>query len=751
MSIHVHQRLEDLEAALNVLARHEFGESAGHPFRGNQYTDGTNEGIEGKDFLPAVKNLPGANTQIEREMRSILDRVAQGEKVIVNKPKVATLVQEMKEKVDEIKAVRAVQKAAGVPDDKLQKIPDMNLCSVSVPGTNYFCADNLGVPRVKMPQLSLSADKIPDGAPAKNFPVNQFGEINIAEHFAGYLESQGVKITDTSARSGDLRSTQSELQGDKIARNMGLIESGKMDRSIFVSSDNYVLDGHHQWAAQLAVDNITGSVADHNVRVRQIDMPMRELLPLTLGYTAGMGVPGADWKDTVRGSVEEFGDVVGHDFHGNQWTGGQGGDKQVISPTTSALRMKYFPRGDDSQSVERGKGDNVLRLDKAYDGLRTGASPIGLEGVQQLRKGDRVAAVVNGAAWPADVLAPYSSSSNVLSVRYYPDRKLPPVEVERDGAPVKEPISVVGIASVSVSDVYRPEDITTPFPTPIKMPHSGGNMQTRWGTIAASAGPPKEYIMFNDGSVLEFTTCESCGGQTADGSKTCPNCGGSTTAASAEGTTELSLSERVDQLEAAIADLARMEFGKMPPQFAANAKKKKDAAAKSDGKKSDSKPPWLKKKVESAADDGEEFVGDVPGHAFHGNQYTGGEGGGGDKQSAQDQASARQRERENTLATRGAGVIPKDADGKVDTARLKEELKGAPADHIARVIKADWGSKVNFGAKPYLDAMSSMSSFKEPYGQDSGQSIGAYFLSNATSWRGDVARVTKAEIKDQIK
>jgi len=69
---------------------------------------------------------------------------------------------------------------------------------------------------------------------------------------------------------------------------------------------------------------------------------------------------------------------------------------------------------------------------------------------------------------------------------------------------------------------------------------------------------------------------------------------------------------------------------------------------------------------------------------------------------------------------------------------------------IAREIKSDW-KNVFYGAAPYLNAMRSMTSINEKYGEDSGKSIVCYFLSNATTWRGEVARRIKAELNKMIK
>ena len=69
---------------------------------------------------------------------------------------------------------------------------------------------------------------------------------------------------------------------------------------------------------------------------------------------------------------------------------------------------------------------------------------------------------------------------------------------------------------------------------------------------------------------------------------------------------------------------------------------------------------------------------------------------------------------------------------------------------IAREIRRDW-IKPYFGAVPYLRAMSTLDNINQPYGYDSGESIVRYFLSNATSWRGETARRVKAELKDMLK
>lgn len=124
----------------------------------------------------------------------------------------------------------------------------------------------------------------------------------------------------------------------------------------------------------------------------------------------------------------------------------------------------------------------------------------------------------------------------------------------------------------------------------------------------------------------------------------------------------------------------------------------------------------------------------------HGNWASG--GGGGAKDSGQlswSEIIDNERKRDSEL-------------GRGDSAAANTTKSGhRPLDVIAREIRRDWGSKVNYAAKPYLDAMRSLNDITDNYMFDSASSVVAYFLSNASSWRGDKAREIKAELRDILK
>jgi hypothetical protein len=73
-----------------------------------------------------------------------------------------------------------------------------------------------------------------------------------------------------------------------------------------------------------------------------------------------------------------------------------------------------------------------------------------------------------------------------------------------------------------------------------------------------------------------------------------------------------------------------------------------------------------------------------------------------------------------------------------------------PIYTIADEITASW-PKPYFGAVPYLEAMRMLDSVDDNYGEDSGSSIVMYFLANANTWRGEIARRVKGELKNHLK
>ena len=79
-----------------------------------------------------------------------------------------------------------------------------------------------------------------------------------------------------------------------------------------------------------------------------------------------------------------------------------------------------------------------------------------------------------------------------------------------------------------------------------------------------------------------------------------------------------------------------------------------------------------------------------------------------------------------------------------------------PLYEIAREIRKDWKTQTKNGripepAEAYLGPMETLNKITDNYIMDSGSSIVAYFLGNATSWKGDKAREIKKELNAMLK
>ncbi len=187
---------------------------------------------------------------------------------------------------------------------KGEKAPNIDLCNVSVPGTNLFCAGNLGIERSAMPQLS---GKPRPGSAADGLPKDDKGEVNIGEAFTSRLAELGVDVQDRTIPAATLRASQKELVGANVAWMMKNGDKIGLDTGrIFVSKDGYVIDGHHRWAALVGLDTQDGSLGNVNINVQQIDMPISQVLQFANAFADEVGVMPKAAKRRVPLGVQAY-------------------------------------------------------------------------------------------------------------------------------------------------------------------------------------------------------------------------------------------------------------------------------------------------------------------------------------------------------------------------------------------------------------------------------------------------------------
>lgn len=200
--------------------------------------------------------------------------------------------------LDEMARIGNEAKALG------EKAPLYDLCKISVPDTNLFCGESVVATRLEMPQLS----GVPTpGTPADALPKNDKGEADLVPALREALGREGVKITDESVPAAFLKASQNELNGAKVGGMALSMDAGTMPPgSILVSSDNYVIDGHHRWAASVAQDyREDQSLGELKMDIVRIDMPIQQILDYANAFTAEMGIPPAQASVRVAAILGE--------------------------------------------------------------------------------------------------------------------------------------------------------------------------------------------------------------------------------------------------------------------------------------------------------------------------------------------------------------------------------------------------------------------------------------------------------------
>lgn len=278
-------RMQVAAAMLNA-QRIAKGDYVGHPFRGNQYADasGVSRGSSASALVEQAKTRGDAKAQIvDRPKPIMVDSIDEA----------IALMQEGK--VVELKSEKEVNTLLKELHDLAQEAKSagkdfrIDLCNVSVSGTNLFCnaslADESGkpIPRSKMPQLS---GKAKEGSEAAKI-ADKDGEADAGPAFLKFLEDNKVDVSEEKVPAAKLKASQAQLVGAKVA---GIMSKEAWDKGVvYVSRDNYVIDGHHRWAAAVGADSEDG-LGDLKIKVVRVDMPITEVLKVANAFTAEFGI-----------------------------------------------------------------------------------------------------------------------------------------------------------------------------------------------------------------------------------------------------------------------------------------------------------------------------------------------------------------------------------------------------------------------------------------------------------------------------
>jgi hypothetical protein len=152
------------------------------------------------------------------------------------------------------------------------KAPAADLAGEQIDKEWTAFADNTGtlkIPRAEMPQIK-------------------------AEHrgaMVQFMKGRDITHEQDTVQADTLKPTQTEFSPAKVKKAMDY-DGG--NRSILISSDGYVLDGHHQW---LAARENGGSVD-----VIRLNAPIKQLLPLALEFPSSTTADGAQDGSNSKGA-----------------------------------------------------------------------------------------------------------------------------------------------------------------------------------------------------------------------------------------------------------------------------------------------------------------------------------------------------------------------------------------------------------------------------------------------------------------
>lgn len=128
-------------------------------------------------------------------------------------------------------------------------------------GKDNICEGDLGIPRKYMPQF-IGKD---DVRKFRNFIKRVYG----------------IKSSITRRKAKELKPTQKEISRSRIE---DLIENEKILTKVLVplviSNDNYVVDGHHRWAAYRI------KKPNKSLPVVEIDVPIKDVLGISIAWGA---------------------------------------------------------------------------------------------------------------------------------------------------------------------------------------------------------------------------------------------------------------------------------------------------------------------------------------------------------------------------------------------------------------------------------------------------------------------------------
>jgi|GEM_PF-4829795 len=195
---------------------------------------------------PKPKLKPGRKPDPSGTLEERAEKLANGERIQVTK-----------------KEAKKIMKIMAKREDN----PD--LTNMHIEDTQLYDEDNLGIPRNQMPQVPSDTKAV----------------------FISEMEKRGARVQRGVADPSKLHPIQAEMSASKVGLIMKSLRKKGMKTDdggrIIISKDNYVIDGHHRWAAAAMLSFEDSSV---KLPVIRVDMNHKDLIDATLAWNEATGI-----------------------------------------------------------------------------------------------------------------------------------------------------------------------------------------------------------------------------------------------------------------------------------------------------------------------------------------------------------------------------------------------------------------------------------------------------------------------------
>jgi tRNA nucleotidyltransferase/poly(A) polymerase len=210
---------------------------------------------------------------------------------------------------------------------------------------NTIDTDEHGMPTVngrkvvnfrKVKDVTESVEMLPNSL---NIPLEKMPQIaskNISDYIT-FLKSKGVRVTGKLLKVSSLKPTQQSIDKAKVLQLMKDGNMGSLTKPVIISSDGYILDGHHRIYALYNLDK------SYKINVVFVHLPIRKLLNITFDYPNVFTKSISEWITDVPLNEDQFKMNPGFTFIAQKSISGlRRGGRYVIHSIDGALGKLLF-------------------------------------------------------------------------------------------------------------------------------------------------------------------------------------------------------------------------------------------------------------------------------------------------------------------------------------------------------------------------------------------------------------------------